>query len=404
MLLCFASASSASILLLLSSIPHLPSPPRLRTPPLGHSRTHSAGADILRGVAILLVILYHAAGAGNGFYVPWRGQVRDFSTMSPWQFLWSYPASLGWAGVALFFVLSGFCIHFSFLRAGRFDVRRFFWRRFWRIYPAYLVALVVFLIAGRTPVLTGPGAFQLFTHAVFLHNVSHETFFGINGVFWSVAVEMQLYLLYPVLLWGRARFGLARCLAATGGLALGWLAVAGWRWGVSGHFITPVLTLPLLTWFDWTLGACVAERFHAGGALFARRWTWGTVLLTLFLASTLCKPLTVLSFPLAAAASAVLLDGALQVAWSQRAWVTALEFVGLISYSLYLWHQPLIVPVVAWLTPWLGAVAAWGVFGAALAGGGWLSFRFLEQPGIRLGDFLWSRRASGGGAGAPPAA
>ena len=361
--------------------------------PLGHPRTHSSGADILRGVAILLVLVYHAVGAraGYGYYVPWQGSTHDFSVMPLRRLLWYYPASLGWAGVALFFVLSGFCIHFSTLRAGRFDARRFFWRRFWRIYPAYLVALVVFLIVDRTPILTGRGAFQLLTHAVFLQNVSHDTFFGINGVFWSIAVEMQLYFLYPVFLWGRTRFGLARCLAGTCVLGLGWRAVAVWVWGVPDHVITPVLTLPPLTWFDWTLGAFVAERFHAGRAVFTRRGVWLAALAGLFLASTLYRPLTVFSFSLAAAASAVLLDGALQVAWSRGAWVAALEFVGLISYSLYLWHQPLIVPVMAWLTPLLGSPAAWGVFGALLAAGGWLSFRFLEQPGIRLGDVLWKR-------------
>ena len=364
-----------------------------RSPALSHPRTHSSGADVLRGVAILLVLVYHAVGAGtsHGYYVPWSGNTRDFSVMPLRQLLWYYPASLGWAGVALFFVLSGFCIHFSILRAGRFDAGRFFWRRFWRIYPAYLAALLVFLAVDRTPILTGPGAFQLVTHAVFLHNVSHGTFFGINGVFWSIAVEMQLYLLYPVLLWGRARFGLARCLAGTFVLGMAWRAVAVGVWGVPDHVITPVLTLPPLTWFDWTLGAFVAERFHAGRAAFARRWLWFPALAGLFLASTFYRPLTVCSFSLAAAASAVLLDGALQVAWGRGAWVTALEFVGLISYSLYLWHQPLIVPAVSFLTPFLGSPAAWTVFGALLAAGCWVSYRFLEMPGIRLGDALSKR-------------
>ena len=345
-------------------------------------------------MAILLVIVYHAVGARHGYYLPWLGNSRNFSVLSPEQLLWYYPASLGWAGVALFFVLSGFCIHFSFLRTGRFDARRFFWRRFWRIYPAYLVALAVFLVLDRTPVLTGPGAFQLLSHAVFLHNVSHDTFFGINGVFWSIAVEMQLYVLYPVLLWGRTRFGLANCLAGTCVLGLAWRIVAVWVWGVPDHIITPVLTLPLLTWFDWTLGAFVAERFHAGRAVFTWRWAWFPALLGLFVATTFYKPLTVFSFSLAAVASAVLLDAALQVSWGRSAWVVALEFVGLISYSLYLWHQPLIVPAIAWLTPFMGFAGAWAAFSALLAAGGWLSFRFLEQPGVRLGDAWWNRRAA----------
>ncbi len=342
-------------------------------------------------MAILLVILYHCVGAVYGFYLPWSGNLRNFSQMPVPQVLWYYPASLGWAGVALFFVLSGFCIHFSFLRAGRFQASRFFWRRFWRIYPAYAVALAVFMLAERTPVFTRPGAFQFITHVAFLHNVDHTTFFGINGVFWSVAVEMQLYALYPLLWWGRQRFGLRSCLAATAGLSLAWTALALGRWGSPEHVIAPVWTLPLLTWFDWTLGAYVAERFHARQAVFSRRGLWAAALLVLFVASTVCKPLTVFSFSLASAASAVLLEAALQVDWGRGAWIVTLEFIGLISYSLYLWHQPLIAPIVSGLTPLIGPGLAWLTYCALLTGGCWLSFRLLEKPSIRLGDAWWQR-------------
>src|SRR5580698_10110157 len=74
------------------------------------------GADVLRGVAILAVFVYHATLRAW----PWNGWWRDFHHVPGATTRASYRLSFGWAGVALFFVLSGFCIHVSFLRARQF--------------------------------------------------------------------------------------------------------------------------------------------------------------------------------------------------------------------------------------------------------------------------------------------
>jgi peptidoglycan/LPS O-acetylase OafA/YrhL len=102
--------------------------------------------------------------------------------------------------VPLFFVISGFCIHYSFLRSGEFNGRQFFWRRFWRIYPAYIVAVLIFSITKPAAIWPPMSSLQVVSHVLFFHNVTFETFFGINSSFWSIAVEVQLYLLFPVLL------------------------------------------------------------------------------------------------------------------------------------------------------------------------------------------------------------
>src|SRR6476469_3517467 len=111
------------------------------------NRAGTYGADVLRGVAILMVIAYHSFGSAWGWYVPWNGWLRDFSHAPSQPLLWFYPITFGWAGVALFFVISGFCIHYSFLRSGQFEAGQFFWRRLWRIYPAYIVALLTVTLA-----------------------------------------------------------------------------------------------------------------------------------------------------------------------------------------------------------------------------------------------------------------
>lgn len=88
------------------------------------SKSH--GADILRGIAIAMVVIYHACGPVHGYYLPWIGNFRDFKSPPSNSFYWLYPVTFGWTGVALFFVISGFCIHLSFLRARHFEISNFF--------------------------------------------------------------------------------------------------------------------------------------------------------------------------------------------------------------------------------------------------------------------------------------
>jgi peptidoglycan/LPS O-acetylase OafA/YrhL len=304
------------------------------------------GADLLRGIAILMVFVYHWH---SNTMVPWKGWFRDFSPPAFHWAKWFYPVTLGWAGVALFFVLSGFCIHLSFLRSPEFTRSRFFWRRFWRIYPAYLVALLVFCAIKKHPgfafYFSRPDAWQLISHLLFLHDFSESTFFGINGAFWSIATEMQLYLLFPLLLLIREHWGLQGCLVVTFLVGLLGRAMAVYGWGLPDHCITAPLTCPLITWFDWTLGAYVAERFHAGRPAFIRGRIWILVATPGLFACTLYKPLFIFAFTLAAILSAVVLDASVRRVWPRSPWTRGLAFIGLISYSLYLWHQPLIYPV-----------------------------------------------------------
>jgi peptidoglycan/LPS O-acetylase OafA/YrhL len=89
-------------------------------------RPSTLGIDVLRGVAILLVVAYHSLGPVWGWYVPWSGWTRDFSGLSSFSALFFYLMSLGWVGVPLFFVISGFCIHYSFLRSPGFSAGQFF--------------------------------------------------------------------------------------------------------------------------------------------------------------------------------------------------------------------------------------------------------------------------------------
>lgn len=359
-----------------------------------HTDQKTVGADILRGIAILMVFIYHTLGAFYVNFVPWNGWFRDFMAPRFQPMFWLYPVTFGWGGVALFFVLSGFCIHLSFLRSSQFGIPRFLWRRFWRIYPAYVVALVVFTICNHRHInlLSPAGAWQMVSHLLFLHDLSNNTFFGINGSFWSIATEIQLYLLFPLLLVIRKHLGIVKCLVISFAFGIIWRPIAVFWCGLPDHLITPALTSPLMTWFDWTLGAFVAERFFEGNLAFVRRGLWLSVLLPVFIASTLYKPATIFGFTLAAAVAAVVLDAALQVRWKNSIGVRIFTFTGMISYSLYLWHQPLLYPVVHFLNRMTASpVAAFVLVLPVMIAGSWFSFRFIEQVGIRVGNSFWER-------------
>jgi peptidoglycan/LPS O-acetylase OafA/YrhL len=357
---------------------------------MNQKRTQNIGADILRGIAILMVLAFHAFGPVYGEFLPWSGWVRNFAAPPSQQLLWFYPITFGWAGVAIFFVLSGFCIHLSFLRDRNFDVKLFFWRRFWRICPAYFIALLVFTIFTHTNIISSSGAQQFWLHALFLQNIDRDTFFGINPSFWSIAVEVQLYLLFPVLLFLRSRFGIVRCLQISGAIGLVSRVVVVALWGIPDHLIVPGLTSPCITWFDWILGAFVAERYFEGRPAFKNKQIWLCLLIPLLLITTLFKPFTIFSFSVAAAIAAVILDAAIYVKWRSSLWLEVLVFVATISYSIYLWHQPLLFPVTQYINHAIGSpVGAWLLFVLVITGGAWISYRYVEQVGIKIGSSVW---------------
>src|SRR6201982_744806 len=180
-------------------------PLRLGVDPRFRNRERQPGLDLLRALAIIVVVIYHAALFG--FKLP--GRVDRF----------------GWIGVDLFFVLSGYLIGGQLLapltRGPAIDLWRFFVRRALRIIPAYFVILAVyaFLPSWREyPEMSPLWKFVLSVQNIGLHGgtaFSHA---------WSLAVEDQFYLLLPFLLLflcrrPRTAF-IVPCLLVVGGFAL----------------------------------------------------------------------------------------------------------------------------------------------------------------------------------------
>lgn len=188
-----------------NSVSETTTPLQLGVDPRFTNRERQAGLDLLRALAIIIVVIYHAGIMG----FPLPGGVHRF----------------GWIGVDLFFVLSGYLIGGQLLaplaRGRPIDVRRFFARRFLRIIPAYFVILAVyaFLPSWREY----PEMSPLWKFVVSMQNIGLHGGTAFSHA-WSLAVEDQFYLLLPLILilvsrWLRARF-IIPCLIVLGGIGL----------------------------------------------------------------------------------------------------------------------------------------------------------------------------------------
>jgi len=179
-----------------------------------HEQSGTEVFDGLRGVAILWVLAYHT----------WL-----FSWFTPYlkAFGHDVPVSViprvGYLGVDLFFLISGFCLFIPDARAAVLGsstqpLRTFAWRRAVKIVPSYALALLV-TVPFALAYLRGPSELwpALVNHAAFVQNFYDDAFGKANSVFWSLAIEVQFYLVFPLLAWTFRRAPLPTAAAMVGG-------------------------------------------------------------------------------------------------------------------------------------------------------------------------------------------
>lgn len=311
--------------------------------------------DLLRAFAILLVFLFHAQNvlfpgyAVHGFNA---SGVLDLSS-SEQAFLNLWPVAFGWTGVQLFLLISGFVIHLGFLRhaanGGSFQLCAFFSKRFWRIYPPYALALLFFCVVwneGRFPAPL-PRLVDIGAHVLLVHNLHEITFFSIVPAFWSIALEAQLYLLYPVLLALRKRWSMRTIFFGTVLLSAALTILDRFFFPAVHGFAYNASVLSF--WYIWCAGAFLAEHLHAEKRIFTDRAPALLVSVALFVAMILSitRNATVdLTVPLATFAWLAFFEWFLHVPLPGRM-VRSLPFrwlgaIGLCSYSIYLLHQPIL--------------------------------------------------------------
>ena len=305
--------------------------------------------DTLRGVAVSLVVLFHSFGFLYGL----RGlsgipKILVALTMG------------GWVGVNLFFVLSGFLITGILLDTkSRPDYyKRFYFRRALRILPLYYAVLVLLLVLVRAGLVARHVSWAfLGLSSVYLSNVT--VLLGVPmqyGVLWSLAVEEHFYLLWPAAVRALSRRKVIVCAATVVVVclllrmlycALGWVG-GGYTW-LSADGLAMGAALAAVARGTGDTRKLVRRfsvlAFLACSVLFLLGAPFGILLARHFLGVTLRD--TAIDLFFAAAVGWTLLAGTSR--WRQFANLRPLQFLGKISYGIYLTHM-LIFEVVAHFT------------------------------------------------------
>lgn len=370
---------------------------RLTQPEKSGKRLRSI--DALRGIAALGVVLYHTVGPHpviqHGF----------FNTLAvPIQYFFAQ----GYVGVFLFFVISGFCIHLQWAKARatgavhEINFKAFWKRRLRRLYPPYLFALALYLVmmASTSGInFTRFFLYDIVMHLLMLHNLDPHTSYSINGVFWTLAIEEQLYLAYFGLLFMRIRWGWRTALIACLSARVGWFFL--------GYFVSklygvniPVGEAAAVHWFTWALGAVSVEA--AVGLIKLPRWCrdMRVGITALAVAVTLTYLLPVVDqegvlhtmgslalHPVWGIGFFVVVNYAVNAEQAWRAklstpiMIRTLAYVGVFSYSLYLTHQ--LVIMVSWRFVVIGLpsmINAMLIVTPVCVAFAWLFFLFFERP------------------------
>jgi peptidoglycan/LPS O-acetylase OafA/YrhL len=364
------------------------------TLPLAIADDKDVAINAWRGIAALLVAFFHCR------QVTWIGMQQFHRAAPAWDantvisYL-TFPIAWGSAGVPIFFVISGYCIHRAMARRliadplTRLHSGNFLMRRFTRIYPVLIAALVLTfaldsLSSTFEPVShkINPFDLQAFLVNLFsLQGIAGKTF-GSNGALWTLSIEVQFYLVYPLLLALRRRVGMRGVLVIVGVVNVVSALV------LERHLIVIFTSY----WFSWTLGAWIAEAKVQGIRAPGRA---GLVALLIALAG--CGAFGIAqyaAFQLWALAFAVYLFGALDKPMRESAPVRAFSWLGEFSFSLYVVHLPIFVLLASMLFRSALQMEIWACFGlTAFAVAVAYGFYFLiERPAMGWSARLKLRR------------
>lgn len=356
---------------------------------------HLPGLDTLRAVAILLVIMRHA----------W--EILRYPWLKP------FFGNCGWAGVDLFFLLSGFLIGSQLIRSvhatGGVDFKRFYFKRSFRILPAFLVTLALY---QWWPDFREATSMQS-TWRFLTFTMNFEPGKSAFSHAWSLCVEEHFYLVFPLLValpWRKIRFSPLAVVpfVVAAGMILRYVL---WSDGAvfSGAIYRPTYCRLDGLMFGATL-AFIRERSPAAWEKFMRRpWLlFVGGLLAVAAGLWLYLPLqtpglgaAVFTFPLISLGFGLLVASALAPQfWLANAHIPGASFVAALAYTLYLTHKQMIhLATLSVKSPIEGpfatlAVSAFYIVAAACI------LRFgVEEPALTLRDRLLGDSITSGKSG-----
>ncbi len=320
-----------------------------------HVRTGTEAVDGLRGIAILLVLVYHT----------WL-----FSWLTPELSVFGHalpvdvPARSGYLGVELFFAISGFVLffpHAEFALGGGKRPRAvdFAYRRFIKIVPSYALALAATALVAAPLFHSGTAfAAALAQHAFFVQSFWNDDFGPVNSVFWSLAIEVQFYLFFPAL-----AVAFRRAPVVTAGAMIA--AALGYRYATAGCCLQnePVTReLPaFLDVFAFGMLAAYAVVWLRGRFDRLERFRWAFTLAALALVGACFAMMAgadavtyvdggrerwILAHRtlLAATLSSLAVASCFAAPWWRKVLANrAFVFLSILSYNLYLWHTLVLI-------------------------------------------------------------
>jgi peptidoglycan/LPS O-acetylase OafA/YrhL len=219
---------------------------------------HLTFIDGMRGFAALYVVLFHV--------------VQESKVSSPSPPFWYYFFSQGHTMVTIFIVISGFCLMLPVARNGltlRGGAEEFFRRRARRILPPYYAALCLGIVVTvvsqpsgmRMAYIHDPSTISaVWLHLLMVHNWFLGSAYSFDGPLWSVAMECQIYLLFPLFVVAWRRFGATRTLITVGILAHAGYYFIGYRVAINYFFI-------------FALGMMGADLVSRGRVSRSMQWT-----------------------------------------------------------------------------------------------------------------------------------
>ncbi|REE19879.1 peptidoglycan/LPS O-acetylase OafA/YrhL [Paraburkholderia sp. BL27I4N3] len=349
--------------------------------------TRIAGLDGLRALSVIAVFLAHTglAGVVGGGYV----------------------------GVDVFFVLSGYLITSRLIaehhRNGRIDLPRFYWRRARRLYPALLLMLAG--VALYCLVFPGSLRVEFEVLPAFFYVMNWVRAFGIydahlTGHTWTLAIEEQFYLVWPLILLGVLKFWPRRLVLAVALLAV---AVIAWRsFLMSQHLSMARIYCGFDTHSDGLLmGALLAVMPRQWTARAGKLWPLAVAILLIVTLSENALDFSLLAWgypltPLAAALIIAKVVTAQQAALVRSLDIAPLAGLGRVSYGFYLWHYVVLQSMLygghermgaffgRFSHPNIAMVTITFVISMALTLVSWFA---VEKPAMRL-RFPWRRSAA----------
>ena len=350
--------------------------------------------DILRGVAVLVVILHHAA-------------------------ISTFFSKVGWVGVDLFFVLSGFLISgllFSDYKKNKtIRLKRFLIRRGLKIYPAYYAFLLLMGVAMYVAFRSLNARSSYLYDVFFLMNYAPAP----NWVHtWSLAVEEHFYIFLPLFLLGTVHYSsnredsfrsLPRAMGVIAALCIGFRAAYVYIGTpnfdmacMATHTRMDSLFFGVLIGYFWHFRREALNRFMRSGKNRAAIWAGSIIVVASVYFFSIRERFFATfgySFVYIACGGVLLLSlytqGVLPPRIARGAGMagSVMAWIGIYSYSIYLWHMPMYL----WLAPLIrrvlhvstGPYAEFGIYLAGSIAAGVVMSKLIEYPILQLRDRLF---------------